>query len=403
MIKRLVVCVVVWVAHISWANAAEVQLYGLIDMGLEFNNVRQSENALAGTPSKALSQNFLGIATGVQSGSRIGFRGQEDLGAGWKVGFTLENGFDPGNGVASQGGRLFGRQSTVSVMSNTLGQLDFGRQINLASNYFLSIDPFVEGFGQANIGASFGSANTTRYANMLMFQTLPMQGLKLGAGYSFAAETAAIYSNNGGCGATQTCNPTNQGYNYLPENNLRVLTLGAQYLSGPILLSAALDRAQGPANIPDGPPPASPIAWIVGGKYDFSLFTLSAAYGQTKNGGFSGQSPGTGAGGGTSGLVSATGSAAIWFGQNYSHTAFMLGSSVPLNSHAKLLASWQWMQPTGEYAEAGNRTQQIISLGYTYQFTVRTNFYALASYAQNFAMVGTAQSSVVGVGIRHMF
>ena len=237
---------------------------------------------------------------------------------------------------------------------------------------------------------------------MLMFQTPSMQGLKLGAGYSFAADTPAVYFNNGGCGATQTCNPTNQGYNYSPDNNLRVLTLGAKYESGPILFSAALDRAQGPANIPDGPPPASPTAWMIGGKYDFSLFTLSAVYGQTKNGSFSGQSAGTGAGG-TSGLVSATGSAAMWFGQNYFHTAYMLGSTMPLTSRAKLLASWQLMQPTGEYAEAGNRTQQIFSLGYTYQFTARTNFYALASYAQNFAMVGTAQSSVVGVGIRHMF
>lgn len=376
--------------------AAEIQLYGIIDMGMQYAAVKRD------TPEAEIDNHFLGLATGVQSGSRVGLRGFESVASGWKVGFTLENGFDPGNGVAGQGGLLFGRKSIASIISEQYGQLDFGRQINLASNYFLPLDPFAEGFGQANIGASFGSANTTRYSNMLMWQTPSMDGLKLGAGYSFAAQMSAVYLDNAVCSERSGCPPVNQGYNFQASNNLRVLTLGAQYATGPLLLSAAYDRAQGPADIPAGPPPSNPTAWLVGAAYSFASVKLSAAYGQTRGGGFNGQSSGTGATAGSD-LNSATGSAAILFAKNFSHDAYMLGMTMQLSARGALLASWQMMQATGEYASLGFGNQQIFSAGYTYQFTTRTNLYAYISYGQNFAMVQTAQSSVLGVGIQHVF
>lgn len=376
--------------------AAEIQLYGIIDMGMQYAVVKRD------TPESEIDNHFLGLATGVQSGSRVGLRGFESVASGWKVGFTLENGFDPGNGVASQGGLLFGRKSIASLISEQYGQLDFGRQINLASNYFLPLDPFAEGFGQANIGASFGSANTTRYSNMLMWQTPSMDGLKLGAGYSFAAQMSAVYFDNAGCSERSGCSPVNQGYNFQSSNNLRVLTLGAQYAKGPLLLTAAYDRAQGPADIPGGPPPSNPAAWLVGAAYTLNTVKLSAVYGQTRGGGFNGQSAGTGAAA-EAGLTSATGAAAIWFANNVSHDAYMLGMTMQLGGRGTLLASWQLMQPTGEYASLGFANQQIFSAGYTYQFTTRTNLYAYISYGQNFAMVQTAQSSVLGVGIQHVF
>ena len=112
-------------------------LYGLIDIGLQYATVNQ-------TRDRTFERNqFWGIASGVQSGSRFGLRGTHEMGGGFQTVFTLENGFDASNGMAQQGGRLFGRQSTVGIKNNSNGQLEIGRQINLASNYFLPIDPFV--------------------------------------------------------------------------------------------------------------------------------------------------------------------------------------------------------------------------------------------------------------------
>ncbi|MDO8695209.1 MAG: porin [Sheuella sp.] len=393
--KRLVLLACVMWSCSRIAYATDVTLYGIIDMGLQYASTQQ--NVLDDNFKKS----FFGIATGVQSGSRFGVRGGESLGSGWRIGFNLEGGFDPGNGTSGQANRLFGRQAILSIMSEQLGQLDFGRQINLASNYFLSIDPFAEGFGQANIGASFGSANTTRYSNMVLYQTPSIEGLKLGAGYSFATGLSSIYADNGSC-LNRTCNVTVPDYAYQAQNNLRAITLGAQYAAGPLMLSASLDRLQGPADIPNGPPASSPTAWMVGGSYKFDLFKLSAVYGQTRNGSLNGQSAGTGAGG-ASGINSSTGSADVLFGENFASDAYLVGLVIPAGARGSVLASWQMVKPAGEYASLGFKNQQIASLGYTYLFTARTNLYAYASYGQNFAMVASAQSSMVGVGIRHQF
>lgn len=393
--KRLALLICGGLCAVGTSCAADVQLYGIVDMGLQYAATKQ--NLL----DENLKNNFFGLATGVQSGSRFGVRGREQLGAGWRLGFDLESGFDPGNGTSSQGERLFGRQAILSVVSDDLGQLDFGRQINLASNYFLSIDPFAEGFGQANIGASFGSANTTRYSNMLLYQTPSIQGFKIGAGYSFAAGLTSLYPGNGSC-PNGICNITTPEYAYQAQNNLRTLTLGAQYAAGPLLLSAAFDRAQGPADLPNGPPGATPTAWLVGGSYRFELFKLSAVYGQSRNGGFNGQAPGTGAAG-PSGINASTGSAGVLFAENFAVDAYLIGLMFPVGAQGTVVASWQLAKPAGEYAGLGFKNQQIVSAGYTHQITSRTNLYAYASYGQNFAMVETAQSSMIGVGIRHQF
>jgi predicted porin len=49
------------------------------------------------------------------------------------------------------------------------------------------------------------------------------------------------------------------------------------------------------------------------------------------------------------------------------------------------------------------QNQSAYNLGYTYDFTKRTNAYAYVSYMDNLATVDTAKSTVVGVGLRHQF
>lgn len=371
-------------------------LYGIIDTGLQY--LSTSQNVLDGR----VRENFFGVANGVQSGSRFGLRGAHDLGNGNQTLFVLENGFNSANGQFGQGGLLFGRQATLSYKNIDLGQLDLGRQINLASNYLLAIDPFVEGFGQANIGASFGTANTVRYSNMLLFQTRPVDGLTLGLGYSFATEMTGIYTNNGSC-VVATCRAANAGYQFESGNNLRAVTLGATYAKGPLLLVAAYDQLQGPNNIPDGPPKPNPTAWLLAGAYNFQVATVSIAYGQTRNGAWGGQPPGTGATNGSL-LANTTLGAGAIFTPGTAANSYFLGANIPVSRSSNVLASVQFMQPIGDsIVRAESATQAIYSVGYTYNFTRRTNLYSYASYGSNYSMVKSAQSTVVGIGIRHQF
>ena len=63
--------------------------------------------------------------------SRIGFKGEEDLGGGLKAGFIIEHGFDPTTGAAAS--TFWGRQSEV-YLSSKLGMLRLGNFIQESLN-----------------------------------------------------------------------------------------------------------------------------------------------------------------------------------------------------------------------------------------------------------------------------
>src|SRR5690242_9540540 len=111
----------------AFAGAASAQssvtLFGIVDVG-----ARAVKNG-DGSTVKSLTSN--GLAT-----SRLGFRGEEDLGAGLKAGFWLEAEIlaDVGQGGsnasslpngAAVASKFFGRRSTVSL-SGPFGEVRAG-------------------------------------------------------------------------------------------------------------------------------------------------------------------------------------------------------------------------------------------------------------------------------------
>jgi predicted porin len=105
----------------------------------------------------------LAINSGCSTGSRLGFRGTEDLGGGMTASFTLENGFNIDNGSMGQGGRLFGRKALVSIGSDRLGTVELGRDYAPAFYLIAPADPTSMGFGSASNMISTG-ANPTSVA-----------------------------------------------------------------------------------------------------------------------------------------------------------------------------------------------------------------------------------------------
>jgi len=141
-------------SDISHAQS-NLTIYGIADAGL----VRES-----GGPNG----NVTALGGGVASGSRLGFKGKEDVGGGLSANFLLENGFNSDNGTLGQGGLLFGRQMYVGL-SGDFGAVKMGRQY---SPYYLALrdvaDPFAAGLaGRAgNI-----MATNTRVNNMINYIT----------------------------------------------------------------------------------------------------------------------------------------------------------------------------------------------------------------------------------------
>ena len=393
VIRRVCVWVLLAMGAVSHAHAQQtiITFYGIVDLGLQWQKID-----LGKLGADVAAGQRVGLASGAQSGSRWGFRGEEKLNADLSAVFDLENGFDATDGT-TQGNRLFGRQSTLGLRSQKLGHLDFGRQSNLATKYFLAMDPFGQGYGQANMGASFGSANTVRYSNMVLFQTPSFNGFKLGAGYSFDTRTSQWYANNPGASANDK-----QSTDFPSMNNPRAITLGANYARGDWMLSAAYDQVMGNLSIPGGAPPSIPRAWLIGGLYDFKAIKLSAVYGQGSGGAFLGQPPGTSGVGWTS-RFTVTGSSDMLFDKGFQNRSYLVGATVPIGGYGSVFGSWQMMQPTGSLNDELTASQQIFSLGYTYAFSARVNLYTYASYAKNYAMVRDTSSSMAGAGLRYRF
>lgn len=93
-------------AAASVAHAqSSVTLYGIIDAGLMYTN-NVSKSGSGGSLFQATSGNI--------NGSRFGFRGAEDLGAGLKAIFVLENGFNIQSGKLGQDGREFGAKPMLA-------------------------------------------------------------------------------------------------------------------------------------------------------------------------------------------------------------------------------------------------------------------------------------------------
>lgn len=110
---------------------ASVTIYGLIDV-----TARHSSNAGSGGANV--------LSDGAYTGSRIGFKGSEDLGGGMRAFFSLEQGIDPSTGTLQQStataglgqsvattGRAWGRESLVGLGS-PYGAVTLGRQYTVA-------------------------------------------------------------------------------------------------------------------------------------------------------------------------------------------------------------------------------------------------------------------------------
>jgi len=132
MRKKLIVSALLASASQLAGAQSNVTIYGMLDTAV----VRES-GGTAGSMTK--------ITGGTTGGSRLGFKGTEDLGNGLKALFLMESGFQPDTGASGQGGLLFGRQVYVGLQG-AFGSVLLGRQYT--PHYLVQVfaDPFGSGW-----------------------------------------------------------------------------------------------------------------------------------------------------------------------------------------------------------------------------------------------------------------
>lgn len=174
--KKTLAAVAVLGALAGSAMAAEVTLYGLIDTGLNWTQVKKTNKD---------TNNSFSMASGQNSGPRFGLKGTEDLGDGWKVGFNLENSFKSDTGAlesAEDGGRLFHREALLFVQS-PYGELSMGRTGALDAGTgrynLMGSGATAMGTGWDNIGKStvILKGTNSRMDNTVTYQSPSFAGL----------------------------------------------------------------------------------------------------------------------------------------------------------------------------------------------------------------------------------
>ncbi|MBM3337859.1 MAG: porin, partial [Betaproteobacteria bacterium] len=156
------------------ANAQSLTTYGIVDMGF----VAES-GGTAGSIDK--------ITSGAQSGTRLGFKGTEDLGNNMKALFVLETGIAADKGGFNQNGLAFARQSFIGLQSD-VGTLTLGRQY---TPFFLTLnavaDPFASGL--AGNAQNLIPSSGIRMDNAVKYVSPIFSGVSAEVAYGFGEDT----------------------------------------------------------------------------------------------------------------------------------------------------------------------------------------------------------------------
>ena len=187
IMKKTLAAVAVLGAFAGSALAADVTLYGKVDLGLQYVNSNSDQIVSDGAEGPTYSiQNVksdkMAVKSGSNSGSRWGIKGSEQISEGLTVGFQLENGFNADNGEIAQNGGIFSRESRLYVQTD-FGEIAFGRMGGLESGSG-SYDIISKGYAMSTgWGDSIGkTANiflgqSDRFDNMITYKSPTFAGV----------------------------------------------------------------------------------------------------------------------------------------------------------------------------------------------------------------------------------
>ena len=392
--KKTLAAVAVLGAFAGSALAADVQIYGIVDTGVGYNHVDVDGLKADGDLDK------FEMKSGQASGSRFGFKGTEDLGNGLTVGFILEDGILSDTGVDDK--VMFNRESSL-FLEGGFGKVAFGRigSLNNGQSSWAKVG-MINAFGTSDWGsysAQVGNimATASQWDNMIAYQTPDFAGFKVYAQYSMGNQV----DGTGTDGKDGKFGAENE------SSSDRYYAIGATYNNGPLAAYFAVDSMNyASVTTKDGNPNVDDVddslTVTLGGSYDFEVVKvyLGAQYfDEVKLSGFSGP------------IKDAS------VGQKFKVKGYGLsltGDAPLLGGKAMFGIGYTDAEQSDSAEDDGNKfdfTRYVVSVGYDYPFSKRTDVYAVASYMQDSWEDKSAAKKVEGdpsaytfyVGLRHRF
>ncbi|MCW5256713.1 porin [Verminephrobacter aporrectodeae subsp. tuberculatae] len=291
-------------------------LFGVIDL-----NLRKVENG---------NLSAVSMGQGTVNASRLGFRGEEDLGGGLKTAFWLEHGFNPDTGSALSATQFWNRRSTLSLLSN-LGEVRLGHDNTPGYWNLIVFDPF----GGGGVGSVINALNAGAFSTPLNSGATTISRSDNGVGYFLPSGLGGVYGHLQLTAAEGVAGAKHTG-----------ARLG--YAAGPINIAASYGNTK-IANSKDFD------IYSIGAAWSFNRLKLIAQYIDMK-----------------------TGMVSRYRADGGQHTA-LVGATVQVGA-GQIKAAYTEGRGNGYYDTL--RTKQL-ALGYVHNLSRRTALYTYAARVQN--------------------
>lgn len=354
--KKQLLALSLLAAFAGMAHAqTNVTIYGLMDTGF-------------------IKETGSDLKMGEWNSSRLGFRGTEDLGGGYKATFQLEKRFyvNDGsiNGVDWEGASNVG-------LAGPFGAVRLGRMNEIETESFRRLDPF----NQEGVGSMLlGTQRTSRISNATRYDSPTFSGFRVSAAYYLG-------------GNTQGSDASKDFVKKSADND--GFAIGLNYDNGPLLLLANFSRLSD-SN--------SSNVWSLGASYKFGPVKIGLGYERTDDKGWKFA--------GGSGKLKDT-------NMRSKQDNWILSADYKTGAH-RIAGSFNWMKvkdvegasnPYWTRDDSGDVKKY--SIGYFYSLSKRTTLYGQLAYsdfedkavAEFFRGKGFEHDSVTGVqvGINHKF
>ncbi len=248
MQKKIIALAIAGLASSAAFAQSNVTIYGIADAGYMYSS---------GEGTTGRSTSLSGIQSGLLSGSRLGFKGSEDLGGGLSAVFTLEYSLsnDVNAGIGNTGG-LNSRQTFVGLSSASWGQVSLGRQyaagFGATARNAQTAGVFdIQSILSVNSGMSITPNSAARINNSVNWISPKWSGFSVNAIYGFGENTAEGTSTSDdaffGLGGNYANGPLNVDLVYQERSNILTTNL----------------------NIDE---------WYLGGSYDFGMVKVFGTY-----------------------------------------------------------------------------------------------------------------------------
>jgi len=282
MQKKLIALAVASLASGAAFAQTNVTMYGVADAGYVYSSGGAGGGAVrvpgVGTANVSIAGNnvFSGVVSGILSGSRLGFRGEEALGNGLKAIFTLEYSLniDSNTGVGYSGSStgLNARQQFVGLSGANWGTVALGRQYSPGYQATSNNDPMggatveSQSFLSNNAGYTITPNSNARWDNALTYTTPNWSGFSAKGIYSFGETTdsAGTYNDR----------------NVSTTDNSKY-AIGLNYAAGALNLDAvwqARDNIRSTTGGVLSTISADTQEWYVGGSFDLKMVKLMGSW-----------------------------------------------------------------------------------------------------------------------------